>query len=179
MQRFWGMIVTAGLLGWGANAGATKVGNPVDLEVWAQMNGTLQISVVSATSYDFGAVTASSVNVSTTTFDIQNTGGGLTQTYQIKGNNSANWTLAAAPALNAFSLDVQFNGPAAPSTWTASHRLTTAYQSSDGTVFAGNQTGLSVPTGAVRSLWTRLAAPTGSSSAARQRIQLDINAVTP
>ena len=181
MKKLMTAAAVVGLVGLGHEALAVNNSNPVDVEVYAQINAGLQITVTTATSYDFGTVAGGSVAVSATTFDIQNTGSGLTETYQIKGNNSTsgNWTLAAAPGANAFSLDAQFNNPSAPGSWTASHRLTTAYQQANGTIFAGNQTGVSTVTGQVQSLWTRFSAPTSSTFSTRQRVQLDINAVTP
>lgn len=173
------VMLLAGLIALGREAGAVNNAQTVDLEVFAQISSNLVITVTSATSYDYGTIVGSSVTVSATTFDIRNAGAGLSETYQIRANNSANWTLGALPGANAFSLDAQFNGPAVPAVWTPLHRLTAAYQTSDAVVFAGNQNGQSTPTASVRSLWTRLSAPTSSSSSARQRIQLDINAITP
>lgn len=171
--------VMAGSIVLGSGAGAVNNSNPVDMEVFVQISSNLVIAVTSATSYDFGVMSGSSVMVSTTTFDIQNTGAGLSQTYQLRASNTANWTLGAAPGANMFTLDAQFNGPATPGSWTAQHKLTAAYVSSDAVVFAGNQNGMGTPTGSVRSLWTRISTPTSTGSGARQRIQLDLNAITP
>src|SRR5687767_14595019 len=171
--------VIAGSIMLGSGAGAVNNSNPVDLEVFVQISSNLVISVTSATSYDFGVVAGSAVVVSGTTFDIRNTGAGLSQRYQLRASNTANWTLGAAPGADTFSLDAQFNGPAVPGSWSALHRLTASYVSSDALVFAGNQNGLSTPTGSVRSLWTRISTPTSTGAAARQRIQLDVNAITP
>jgi len=179
MKMLCNVLALAGLLGLPRSAHAVVSGNPVSMEVWAQINATLQISILSPTAYNFGTVAGSSVAVSTTTFDIQNTGSGLTETYQLSAANSPAWTLGAAPGANVFSLDAQFNGPAQPAGWTASQRLTTAYQTSDGVIFAGNQTGAGTATGSVRNLWVRFSAPTSSSSAVPQRMQLNVNAVTP
>lgn len=180
MRHVLKLAALAGLLTLGREAGAVNASNPVDVEVWAQMSGTLQITVISATSYDYGVVAGSSVTVSTTTFDIKNTGSGLTETYQIKGNNSTsgNWTIAAAPAANTFTLEADFSFPSAPAAWT---KLTTAYQSSDNvSVFnSASENGLSTTTNTVRHLWTRFSAPTSSGFGTKQRVQIDINAITP
>lgn len=164
----------------------TVPANPVDIEVFAQMAQNLQITISTATLYDFGQFTPNQhKNTGTVFVDIQNTGGGLTQTYEMRVNNTANWTAHTAAGdpgvIDTFALDAIFNSAAVVDGDfnDVNDRLTTAFTAADGTRFAGNQTGVNQPFGSSVQLRLRFVAPPTSSVATRQRAQVDINAVTP
>ncbi len=179
-------LAVVGLVLFGRNVGAVNPGNPVDVEVWAQMSNNLQITVTSSTTYDFGTFTSNQQKVMTTAFDVQNTGGGLTETYQLKANASqpSGWTLFSAignPGANAFAIDALFNTavPGAAAFNDATDRLGLGYGQADGTKFFGDQTGVSTANLQTEKLWLRFTAPSSAASSLAQRIQVDINAVTP
>lgn len=178
--------LAAGLAVLGGKAFAYTVpANPVDVEVFATMSSNLQITISTATMYDFGTLTSNQkANTGTVYIDIQNTGGGLTQTYQLKANNSANWTVfsgAGNPGADQFAIDAVFKSTGAVDADfnSATDRLTTAFTQADGTKFFGDQSGVSTLTGQSVQLRLRYTAPLSAAVATRQRSQIDINAVTP
>jgi len=170
-----------------SQAKAVMVGNPVDVEVFAQIDTTLQLTLTGATSFDFGTVNGNSTNVATAAFTVGNTGGGITETLQVKGTDSANWTcatLAQAAAPDRFALYGMFNTaiPTVVAMFIANNQIPApaeAYKTSSITLFAGDQTGLSIANAATRNLWIGLHMPTTSTSNARQRVQININAIQP
>lgn len=182
MKKFLTAVALLGLIGLGSRANAVTVGNPVDAEVYAQINGTLQITLT-ATSFDFGTVNAGTTSYSTSAVTVQNTGGGLAETYQVKGNNttSGDWTLVNNYGVNQFGLDAQFNTtqPLAGS-WNSNHTLTTGYQTSAaGGKFAGNLDGFQTAQLETVNLWFRFRAPGSSTFTTRERIQIDITTTGP
>jgi len=170
-----------------SQARAAMVGNPVDVEVFAQIDTTLQLTLTGATSFDFGTVNGNSQNVATAAFTVGNTGGGITETLQLKGTDSANWTcatLAQSAAADRFSIYGEFNSaqPGLPAMFVPNNQIPApaeAYKTSSVALFAGDQNGLSIANAATRSLWIGLHMPTSSTSNARQRIQININAIQP
>lgn len=171
-------VATLGMLA-GRNAFAL---NPVSVDVYAQITGTLSLTVVSATYYDFGAVTGGSTTVSTTTFDISHSGTGLTETFNISLANPAGWTAVTtgAPGLDQFELDAQLNFPGAPGAWTsANHAISTVSTAATASKFAGNQTGMTLAPGNVRNMWVRFLAPTSTTVVTKQRIVVTISATNP
>lgn len=183
MKKYGVAIAVLAALVCGQKAMAVVQGNPVDVEVYAQIDTTLELTLTSATSYDFGTVSANLTVMSATTFDIRNTGGGITETLQLKGNNSSNWAIApqgSGRAADMFALYGTFNFPAVPGAFNdANHQIGSAYQASSGVKYAGSETGLSVPNGESRRLWVTIDTPASSSSSARQRIQIDVLASQP
>ncbi|MEK7766269.1 MAG: hypothetical protein AAB368_08525, partial [bacterium] len=145
----------------------------------------LELTITSATSYDFLMVTGGSVNVSGTTFDILNSGNvPATLTFSLSNTLGA-WIPVAtgAPGFNEFELDAQMNFPSSPALWTAvDHALRAAPpgpDASSGSRFAGNETGLGVTAGSRRHLWVRLMAPSSTNQATKQRFVISITAVAP
>ncbi len=180
MKTLLGAVSILTAIGLGQTALAANQGNPVNVEVWAQIDTTLEITVVSSTAYDFGTVPGSFDGVSSASFDIQNTGSGSTQTYSLSGTNTADWALGSSPGLDAFVLSAQFNSSApALNSFGVAHVLTPTPVVSGPTLggqFAGDQDGVSTVTSEKINMWVRLQAPTSSSSAGRQRVQINIDA---
>ena len=185
MRKLSGILAVAGLLAVAGTARAVSVGNPVDVEVWAQINNTLQLTVVSATSYDFGTIGAGTQNVSATTFDIDNTGSGLTETLNLTAAVTGGWTLApqgSGPALDQVALYSQFNFPAAPTPaalFVANMQVDGTVQASSAVKYAGNASGLSTTTGQRSHMWVGLAAPTSTTVSNRQNVKITVSATTP
>jgi hypothetical protein len=145
----------------------------------------LSLTVVSSTSYDFGAITGGSINVSNTTFDIQNSGN-VTETLSLSVTNTAGtwqYTNDGSAGFNEYELDAQFNFPDKPASWTAAdHALPVAPPGPDAstaTRFAGNETGMALATGGKRHLWVRLHAPSSTSDAGLQKFKISVTAQTP
>ena len=148
--------------------------NPATINVTV----TIQNLSVSATSpLAFGTVLTSSETVSTDSSHVINDGN-VTETYAIKLTNPGGWTATSgAPGSETYRLSAQFNAsePTAGS-FGADHDLTTSDQTSSGTIFAGDQTGLSVAASAARYLWLKFEAPTGTSVTTEQTIVVTITA---
>ncbi len=178
--------VIAGILGMatmGGAAWAVSQGDPVDVEVWAQIDSTLQITIGSATSFDFATVPGGYVGTVPFAFTVTNTGGGPTQTYSLNVVEPAGWTIAGTPGLNVFAMDAQFNS-VAPGSWGVSHALSagvTPSGASPGGQFAGDQDGVNTDRWETVNMWVRFQAPTSVSGAGlgRKRIQINIDANTP
>lgn len=165
----------------GANAAAT-----ITADVYAQIDSTLSIAITSNTAYDFGVVSAGSTVIQGSGFVIQNNGGGQDETLSLSAAVlGADWTLlqvGGPTGANQVALDAMFNAaiPAASTDFTqATDRLTNTPVAANASNFAGDQTGLSVPHLASRTLWTLLSAPASSSVATKQQMVITITASNP
>ena len=148
--------------------------NPATINVTV----TVQYLSVSTTGpIAFGTVIASSTTVSSGASTVTNDGN-VTETYDLKLTNPATWTAtASAPGDETYRLSAQFNvAEPGAGDFTADHDLTTSDQTSSGTIFAGDQTGLSVAASAARSLWFKFEAPTSTAVAAEQTITVTVTA---
>jgi len=122
-------------------------------------------------------VVASSTTVSTDSSHVVNDGN-VSETYDIKLTNPGGWTaVASAPGAEEYRLSAQFNSaePTAVS-FDGDHDLTTSDQTSSATIFAGDQTGLSVAASAARYLWFKFEAPTSTIVTAEQTIVVTVTA---
>jgi hypothetical protein len=148
--------------------------NPATINVTV----TIQNLSVSATGpLAFGTVVASSSTVSTDSSHVVNDGN-VAETYAIKLTNPGGWTAtASAPGSETYRLGAQFNAskPTAVS-FDADTYLTTSDQTCSATIFAGDQTGLSVAASAARYLWLKFEAPTSTSVTTEQTIVVTITA---
>ena len=155
-------------------ASAVHAINPATISVTV----TIQNLSVSATGpIAFGTVLASSTTVSSAASTVTNDGN-VTETYDLKLTNPGGWTAtSAAPGAETYRLSAQFNA-AAPTavSFAANHDLTTADQTSSATIFAGDQTGLSVAAAATRSLWFKFEAPTSTTVTTQQTITVTVTA---
>ncbi|MBI5116958.1 hypothetical protein HZA56_10845 [Candidatus Poribacteria bacterium] len=150
--------------------------------VFAASSDTVNITVtisqtigvdITETSYNFGTLATSVTSTSASSLTVTNTGSGANETYSLNCSNTANWTAGSSPATNVFVLSAKFNS-IAPTSFVAGDILSTTPVASDGTHFAGNETGSSVPYQAVRHLWLQLKTPTSTSASAQQTIVLTI-----
>jgi hypothetical protein len=145
----------------------------------------LELTVASASSFDAGLTSPGVAVVSTTTFDIRNTGNVfVTLTFSVS-NSGGGWApvVTGTPGLNQCELDAQFNFPSPPASWApANHGLRTAPPGPDQSSlsrFAGNETGLDVGPGQTRHLWVRLLPPSSTSQPGKQRLGVTLTAVLP
>ncbi len=148
------------------------------------LNPVLSISIVSATTYDFFTVPISSVNPSTTTFDILNNGN-VPEALALAVTDPAPWTSTNTgtpmAGMNRYELDAQFAFPAAPGSWNPGvHALLTTPDVSTGARFAGpGEDGANVPAGQARHLWVRFLAPALTDQAGSKDMVITISAQAP
>lgn len=153
---------------------AIYAANPATISVTV----TIQNLSVSATGpIAFGTVIVSSTTVSGSASTVTNDGN-VTETYDIKLTNPGGWTATSgAPGSETYRLSAQFNAaqPTAVS-FDADHDLTTADQTCSATIFAGDETGLSVAASGTRSLWFKFEAPTSTAVTTQQSITVTVTA---
>lgn len=134
-----GIICFLALAFW---ASVIQAANPATINVTV----TVQNLSVSATGpIAFGTVATASTTVSSDSSHVVNDGN-VTETYDLKLTDPGGWTATSgAPGSETYRLSAQFNGsqPTAVS-FGADHDLTTSDQTCSATIFAGDQTGLSV-----------------------------------
>lgn len=186
MKKLMTAMAAVAALGLGSKALAVSVGDPVDVEVLATIDNTLQITVTSATTYDFGTVSAGFAGVAASAFDLQNTGGGQTETYSLQVVNTSPWALAAAPGIDTYALAAQF-ASAAPAlgTFGATHDLTTgsvaAGVSPGGQFASASQDAVGTTLGETVNMWVRFDAPTSvtTGAGAIQHFRINVDASAP
>ena len=146
------------------------------INVTVTISGSLSVSVA-PTSYAFGSIGSGVGSVSATSITVTNDSDTFTETFNLSATNSANWTLSSAQGTDNFVLAAVFSSGRPGSSFVdANRRLTTSSQASSATVFAGNQTGLSVTTSATRILWFELVTPNSTSSSAEQTTTVTVRA---
>ena len=170
---FWakGAICLLGLL---LYASPVHAANPATINVTV----TIQNLSVSATGpIAFGTVTAASVTVNSTASTVTNDGN-VTETYSLNLTDPAWTAVQAAPAAEQYCLSATFNTvePASGDFVYADHALSTTSTACSATKFAGDQTGLSVPTTETRSLWFKFEAPASTTVTAEQTIVVTVTA---
>lgn len=153
----------------------TQAANPATISVTV----TIQNLSVSATGpIAFGTVAAGSQSVSSSASTVTNNGN-VVETYSLSLTNPASWTaVQAAPGAEEYALLAQFNttAPTAGSFTYTDHALSTTSVASTATRFAGDQTGVSVPASAARSLWFRFNAPSSTTVTTQQAITVTVTA---
>ena len=155
-------------------ASFVQAANPATINVTV----TIQNLSVSATGpIAFGTVVASSVTVSSDSSHVVNDGN-VTETYDLKLTDPAGWTATSgAPGSETYRLSAQFNGSQpTEASFGTNHDLTTSDQTCSATIFAGDQTGLSVSATEARYLWFKFEAPTGTAVTTEQTILVTITA---
>lgn len=151
-----------------------RAANPATIDVTVTIQ-SLSISTTGPIAY--GVVTSSSTTVSASASTVTNDGN-VTETYDLKLTDPGGWTATSgAPGSETYRLSAQFNAaqPTAGS-FAADHDLTTTDQTSSATIFAGDQTGLSVAASAARSLWFKFEAPTSTTVSTQQTITVTLTA---
>ncbi len=155
-------------------ATAVQAANPATIDVTVTIQN---LSVTATGPIAFGMVIASSETVSSDSSLVTNDGN-VTETYDLKLTDPGGWTATSgAPGSETYRLSAQFNSeePTAVS-FDADTDLTTTDQTSSGTIFAGDETGLSVAASDTRSLWFKFEAPTDTSVDTQQTIVVTITA---
>jgi hypothetical protein len=148
--------------------------NPATINVTVTIQN---LSVTASGPIAFGVVAVSSTTVSSDSSHVVNDGN-VTETYDLKLTNPGGWTATdGAPGSETYRLSAQFNSaePTAVS-FGADHDLTTSDQTCSATIFAGDQTGLSVATSGARYLWFKFEAPSGTTVTTEQTIVVTITA---
>ena len=156
-------------------SGTAFAANPATISVTVTIQN---LSVSASGPIAFGTVVAGSQTVSSSGSTVTNDGN-VTETYSISLTNPATWTaVQAAPTAEEYALLAQFNGtaPTAGSFSYANHALSTTPVTCSGTVFAGGETGLSVPAAGTRTLWFRFNAPTSTAVTTQQNITVTLTA---
>ena len=171
VPRFMAVLALTLAVLWGSAAYAA---NPATIDVTVTIQN---LSVTATGPIAFGVVVASSTTVSTDSAHVVNDGN-VAETYDIKLTDPGSWTaVAGAPGSEEYRLSAQFNSaePTAVS-FAADHDLATTDQTSSATIFAGDQTGLSVAASAARYLWFKFEAPTSTAVTAEQTIVVTVTA---
>ncbi len=148
--------------------------NPATIDVTVTVQS---LSVSASGPVGFGVVASSSTTVAADSSHVVNDGN-VTETYDIRLTDPAGWTaVSGVPGAEQYRLSAQFNTaqPLAGS-FGADHDLTTSDQTSSATIFAGDQTGLSVSAAGIRYLWFKFEAPTSTAVATEQTITVTITA---
>jgi len=157
---------------------AALAANPSNISVTVMIQN---LSVSTTGPIDFGVVTAGSATVSTASSTVTNTGN-VAETYSISLTNPGGWTaVQAAPGNEEYCMSAMLNSaqPASGGFVYADHALSTTPTSCSATKFAGNETGLSVPTSAARHLWFKFEAPSATTVTAQQTIVATVTASAP
>lgn len=186
-RKMTAVLAVAGIVTIAGSVRAITVGQTVEVEVYATINSTLQLTLVGSTSYDFGVIAANSQNITATTFQVDNTSAGMSCDLQLQGTNAlpGPWTIApqgSGPAADQFALYGQLNFPAQPTPaalFTANMQIDNTLQPATVLKYAGNQNGDNVAVAGQRMLWVGLWAPTSSTTTTRKRVQINIAAINP
>jgi len=152
----------------------------VGITVTVKISGSLSVSAA-PTSYAFGNIGAGVGSISATSITVTNDSDAFTETYNLSAANSTDgtvtWTLSSAQGTDQYVLAAVFSAGRPGSTFVdANRRLTTSSQASSGTVFAGDQTGLSVLKDATRILWFELVTPNSTGSTTTQTTTVTVRA---
>ena len=131
-----------------------------------------------ATEYNFGTVSAGTVNVSSDAASIISNSGTCNEIYSFQITDPSGWSSSTtAPGANTFVLSGALSINVGGITWSlANHALSTTLQICTGTRFAGDETGVGVASGALRHLWLQFMAPTSSTIYTAQTIPITVSA---
>ena len=153
---------------------AIYAANPATINVTVTIQN---LSVSASGPIAYGTVLASSVTVSDDSSHVINDGN-VTETYALKLTDPSGWTATSgSPGSETYRLSAQFNSSEPTSgSFGADHDLTTSDQTCSATIFAGDQTGLSVPVSGARYLWFKFEAPTSTTVTTEQTIVVTITA---
>jgi hypothetical protein len=169
-----------------AGAGQTIAAGPRSIDQGNNINWTFLILSISLSthSYDFGMVKMGVTTISTSAVTITNTGND-TETYSLSVATTGAKTIWGVGASTPTSLDtlVFFNlfNSVQPSsnTFTSADVVTGNPNTATGSVYAGNETAVSVPVGIDRHLWMRLDMPLYTSTTDQQLLNLTATASSP
>ncbi|MBU0479256.1 hypothetical protein KKC91_11915 [bacterium] len=132
---------------------------------------------ITETEVDLGSVSAGSTTVSSFGVTVTNTGSGIDETYSLSLVDPSGWSASqSAAGVDTYVLNASFDSDGVLTWDVTDHALSTTPVVCTGSVFAGDQTGVSVPQGGVRSLWFQFLAPTATSVSEEQGIMVTITA---
>ncbi|UCF79094.1 MAG: hypothetical protein JSW03_02230 [Candidatus Eiseniibacteriota bacterium] len=156
-------------------AGTAQAANPSNISVTVTIQN---LSVSTTGPIDFGVVTAGSATVSTVSSTVTNDGN-VDETYSLNLTDPAGWAaVQAVPGNEEYCLSAMFNSaqPLVGDFDYVDHALSTASTSCSGTQFAGDQTGVTVPSTATRDLWFKFEAPSATAVTTQQTIVVTVTA---
>ena len=138
--------------------------NPASVTVTVSISGSLSVSV-NPNSYAFGALGVDVGSIAASAITVTNNSTAFRETYSLSASNTADWTLAAAPASNTFVLAATFSSGAPGGSFVdVNHDLTGGSVACSATQFAGNQTCQQVNVGTALSMWFEIVTPTQTSA---------------
>jgi|GEM_PF-3776110 len=168
-----------------AHNGQTMIGGPKSINSGNNTNWTFLILGVdfSPASYGFGSVNMGATTVSTSAIVATNTGND-TETYSMSVSTTVGtaWMVATSTptTLDHFAIFGLFNTvQASSSTFQIQDIMLETPTPASGSVYAGNQTAVSVPVGSTRNFWMRLDMPPTTTSTSTMGINVTITASSP
>lgn len=139
------------------------------------LNASVSVEVTGNVS--LGTIVAGQSAVSASAVSVRNAGTG-NATFKLALANPADWTAATTSGPNQYVLNGAFASASGAIAWSeANDNITTASVACTATQFAGDETGASVPAGAVRSLWFQFKAPTVVSDETAHTVNVTVTAV--
>jgi hypothetical protein len=149
---------------------------PTDtVSITVTISATVSVDIAEA-SYDFGSLSIGATQISATSLTLTNDGSGIDETYSLSCSDTADWTAGSGAAADTFVLSAQFNSVAPVSFDAVNDVLSTTPVAASGTLFAGDETGVSVPYNDVRNLWLQIQTPTTTAATGQQAITLTVTA---
>ena len=166
------LILSIAVLGM---AGMANAANPATINITVTIQN---LSVSASGPLAFGVVAAGSETIAVDSSHVLNDGN-VSEIYSLSLTDPGGWSaVSAAPGAEEYCLSAQFNSatPTALSYTYSDHALTSTPVSCSVTQFAGDQTGVTVPSGEARYLWLKFEAPSATSVTAQQTIVLTLTA---
>lgn len=156
---------------------ATKAAQSDSVLVKVRVLPSISVSI-SEDAVSLGSVNAGATVISSEPVKITNDGSGIEETYSISLSNPDGWTASqTAAGADTYVLNAAFSSASSNIIWSeADHALSTTPVASSTTKFAGDQTGINVPQGALRILWFQFKAPTATLVNTEQDIVITITA---
>ena len=178
-------IMVIGTVGYAAST--------ADINVRVSITGAnLSVSVLAAgtttTTWDAGGNGVGTWSVMSSSVNVINDSGGVTETYRLLASNATRlggttWTLSDTPGPEQYSMRAKFNGSTQPSNDDtgfplATTKITGANQTCDvATWFAGTENGVGVVNNGLRGIWVRVGRPTSTIDTAEHWATLVITAI--
>jgi len=163
------------------SVGSTFAASSGTVKLTVTVVPTLSVSVPSA-GFDFGTLDAAAASVAAESIAVINDSTDAIEKYAIRATNargSTPWVLSTSTGTDQYTLHAQFNStrPADFGNGDDNFNLTTADQTCDGTLFAGDQDGYDTPPGAEELLWFRIGVPSSVGSSDTKSIYVTITAL--
>jgi len=169
------MLVVVGMVS------VARAGSSDTMTLTVFVTAPLDVTIY-ATDYDFGTVALNSTSISTTSTAVRNTSAAAVETYKLRVSaGNSGWTIASSTAgQNNVRIQAIWN-TSQPATVpdNASHNLTTADQTCDGSLFAGTgaKDGKSESVNEEELLWFKLWTPQQTTTEGTKKLYLTITAI--